>query len=153
MVDRIAAMLNYFLRQLVGEKKKDLKVRDMDKLNFQPKELVKFICQIFVDLTNNEAFCKAVCSDTRSFTADLPDLALNVLKIIGADPILVENFQNCKERLLQYYGRSDLSEPDGDEIPDEFLDPISYTLMRDPVMLPASKVIVDRSTITKHLLR
>ena len=27
-----------------------------------------------------------------------------------------------------------------------------YTLMRDPVTLPASKVVVDRSTIKSHLL-
>lgn len=36
--------------------------------------------------------------------------------------------------------------------PDEFLDPIMSTLMRDPVILPSSKITVDRSTITRHLL-
>ena len=39
-----------------------------------------------------------------------------------------------------------------DDIPDEFLDPIQYTLMRDPVTLPSSKVTVDRATIQRHLL-
>lgn len=36
--------------------------------------------------------------------------------------------------------------------PDEFLDPIMSTLMADPVILPSSKVIVDRTTIARHLL-
>lgn len=36
--------------------------------------------------------------------------------------------------------------------PDEFLDPILSILMKDPVTLPSSKVIVDRSTISRHLL-
>ena len=37
--------------------------------------------------------------------------------------------------------------------PGDFFDPITSTLMRDPVILPASKVTVDRSTIARHLLR
>lgn len=32
------------------------------------------------------------------------------------------------------------------------VDPILSTLMRDPVVLPISKVTVDRSTIVQHLL-
>lgn len=36
---------------------------------------------------------------------------------------------------------------------DEFLDPIMSTLMSDPVVLPSSRVTVDRSTIARHLLR
>lgn len=36
--------------------------------------------------------------------------------------------------------------------PDEFMDPIMSTLMTDPVILPSSKVVVDRTTIARHLL-
>lgn len=38
------------------------------------------------------------------------------------------------------------------DAPDEFLDPIMSTLMSDPVILPSSKVRVDRTTIARHLL-
>jgi len=38
------------------------------------------------------------------------------------------------------------------EIPDEFLDPITCTIMEDPVILPTSGQTVDRATITRHLL-
>lgn len=38
------------------------------------------------------------------------------------------------------------------DAPDEFLDPIMSTLMRDPVKLPTSGHIVDRATISQHLL-
>ncbi len=38
------------------------------------------------------------------------------------------------------------------DIPDEFLDPLLYTLMDDPVILPTSHQTVDRSTIKSHLL-
>jgi ubiquitin conjugation factor E4 B len=33
-----------------------------------------------------------------------------------------------------------------------FLDPLMFTLMRDPVILPSSRNIVDRATIKSHLL-
>jgi len=38
------------------------------------------------------------------------------------------------------------------DAPEEYLDPIISTLMTDPVVLPSSKVTVDRSTIARHLL-
>lgn len=38
------------------------------------------------------------------------------------------------------------------DAPDDFLDPIMSTLMLDPVILPSSKVTVDRATIARHLL-
>lgn len=40
----------------------------------------------------------------------------------------------------------------GEDIPDEFLDPILSTLMKDPVELPSSHIIIDRATIERHLL-
>ncbi len=38
------------------------------------------------------------------------------------------------------------------EAPDDFLDPIMSTLMRDPVILPSSNTTMDRPTIMRHLL-
>lgn len=32
------------------------------------------------------------------------------------------------------------------------MDPIQCTLMRDPVILPSSKITIDRQTISRHLL-
>ena len=44
------------------------------------------------------------------------------------------------------------AEEDLGEIPDEFSDPIMGSLMEDPVILPMSRLTVDRSTIRAHLL-
>jgi ubiquitin conjugation factor E4 B len=38
------------------------------------------------------------------------------------------------------------------EAPEEFLDQLLYTIMRDPVRLPTSGNILDRLTISQHLL-
>jgi len=39
-----------------------------------------------------------------------------------------------------------------EDAPDEFLDPLLYSVMEDPVILPTSNNIMDRSTILQHLL-
>jgi ubiquitin conjugation factor E4 B len=47
---------------------------------------------------------------------------------------------------------ADSEEADLGEYPDEYTDPLMATLMEDPVILPISRQIVDRSTIMSHLL-
>ena len=47
---------------------------------------------------------------------------------------------------------ADNEEADLGEIPDEYTDPLMATLMEDPVILPISRQVVDRSTIMSHLL-
>ena len=41
---------------------------------------------------------------------------------------------------------------ESEDIPDDFLDPITGQIMKDPVRLPISGKIVNRITIIKHLL-
>ena len=38
------------------------------------------------------------------------------------------------------------------DIPDDFMDPIMCTLMKDPVILPTSNTTMDRAAILRHLL-
>jgi hypothetical protein len=35
---------------------------------------------------------------------------------------------------------------------DPAADPLMYTVMRDPVILPSSRTVIDRATIKSHLL-
>lgn len=55
---------------------------------------------------------------------------------------LVEFAEKAKRlEQLQKESEEALTDP-----PEEFLDPILSTLMRDPVILPSSKISVDRPT-------
>ena len=38
------------------------------------------------------------------------------------------------------------------DAPEEFLDPMLYTIMTNPVILPSSQLIIDLMTIKKHLM-
>ena len=43
-VERVASMLNYFLLQLVGPQRRSLSLKDPEKYEFRPKELLKQVC-------------------------------------------------------------------------------------------------------------
>jgi ubiquitin conjugation factor E4 A len=73
-----------------------------------------------------------------------------LIKIGGGD-LIAEIIEFCdrvqKIEQLQKLNDEALINP-----PDDFLDPILSVLMKDPVILPSSKVTCDRSTISRHLL-
>lgn len=153
LVDRVATMLNDFLLHLVGKKKrKQLKVKNFDEVEFKPREMVSGICEIYLNLGGERGFCEAVCRDERSYSPELFQSAIEVLEQIN----LLETTERFKEfakgiERLAEERRED--ESSYENAPEEYLDPIQFSLMTDPVILPSSKKIVDRSTIARHLLR
>ena len=58
------------------------------------------------------------------------------LERVSEEVARLASIQQCDEELLL-------------ETPDEFLDPIMSTLMTDPVVLPSSRLNIDRSTIAR----
>lgn len=151
IVDRIAVMLNYLLLQLVGPNKKNLKVNDQKEYAFNPAKLVLNICEIYINLSQNESFTLAVSQDGRSYSPELFKLAENVLVRIGGVGILGDLDQFAKSVEIAAIQKKDEDQILSD-VPDEFLDPIMSTLMVDPVILPSSKISIDRQTIARHLL-
>lgn len=151
MVDRVAAMLNYFLLNLTGPNKRNFNVRDKKEFQFDPANTVLEICRIYTNLQNSKAFCLAVSQDGRSYSPKLFEYAEQVLVRIGGGQLIgeISDFALKVHRLEQEEKAHQEALTDA---PDEFLDPIMSTLMLDPVILPSSKVTVDRATIARHLL-
>lgn len=152
LVDRVATMLNDFLLHLVGKKRRAFKVKNLQEVEFKPKEVVAEICDIYLNLGTEEAFCRAVSRDGRSYSQELFPLAKEVLNMVGKDPFYMDRFTKLGERMEQLRHEHEMEELDFDDAPDNFLDPIMSNLMSDPVILPSSRNIVDRSTIARHLL-
>lgn len=125
-------------------------VRNKEEYEFQPAHTVRQICQIYVNLHESDSFCLAVSQDGRSYSSNLFKFAEQILVKIGGGPIgemreVAEKVDRLEKQHLA--DQEALLDP-----PDEFLDPIMSTLMLDPVILPSSKVTVDRPTIARHLL-
>lgn len=153
IVERLAAMLDYNLSILTGPKCQELKVDNMDKYRFTPKRLLADIVDIYLNLGSRVEFVEAVAREGRSYSKDLFDRASGILvKRSIKTEIEVRELRDFVDR-VEIVRASDLAgEQELGEIPDEFLDPLLYTLMSDPVTLPSSKITMDRSSIKSCLL-
>ncbi len=153
LVDRVATMLNDFLLHLVGSKQRNLKVNNFKEVEFNPQDTVSTICDIYLNLGVNEEFCKAVCRDGRSYSKDLFTLAINVLEKLKKPSDLIQRLTDLGKKIEEISRIQQEEDSNYDDAPEEFLDPIMSHLMLDPVTLPSSKKVVDRSTISRILLR
>ncbi|TFK40817.1 ubiquitin elongating factor core-domain-containing protein [Crucibulum laeve] len=152
IVDRLAAMLDYNLHVLVGPRYQTLKVRDPAKLKFDPKALLSDILQVFLNLCDQGEFVKAVANDGRSYSKELFESAAEIaIRRSIKTEAEMEKLRLFVVKVEEAKATMD-AEDDLGEIPEEFLDPLMYTVMKDPVLLPSSKNIIDRSTIKSHLL-
>lgn len=121
IVDRLAAMLNYNLDALVGPKCQELKVKEMDKYQFNPRQLLSDILQVYINLTGEGDFVKAVAGEGRSYRKELFERAAGIAKkrALKTDMeieqlrLFVVKVEEMKATLQ--------AEDDLGEIPDEYL--------------------------------
>jgi len=152
IVERLSAMLNYFLHKLTGPGMKEFKVQNFEHHDFKPSVMVAEICKIYINLCHNDDFCQAISSDERSYSAELLPKATATLIKISQPPDMIQKFEDLTVK-IQNAAEKQLQEVDLAEFaPEEFIDPIIGTLMKEPVMLPSSKNIVDKTTIARHIL-
>ncbi|KAH9936359.1 ubiquitin elongating factor core-domain-containing protein [Fomitopsis serialis] len=152
IVDRLAAMLDYNLDALAGPRCQNLVVKNPEKYKFNPKQLLSDIIDVYLNLSDQGEFVRAVAADGRSYRKELFERTAGIAKrrVLKSDTEI--------EKLLMFVVKVEEkkatleAEEDLGEVPEEFLDPLMYTVMRDPVTLPSSRVVVDRSTIKSHLL-
>ncbi|THV00828.1 hypothetical protein K435DRAFT_963795 [Dendrothele bispora CBS 962.96] len=152
IIDRLAAMLDYNLVALVGPRYQELKVKDAQKLRFDPRALLSDIIQVFLNLSDQPEFVRAIANDGRSYSKELFEAAERIaikrgLKTEAELEKLRMLTAMVEEAKLVIEAEEDLG-----EVPDEFLDPLMFTVMKDPVILPSSKITIDRPTIKSHLL-
>lgn len=153
IVQRLADMLDLNLDTLVGPKSTSLVVENREKYHFQPRQLLAEIVDVYLNLGSTQRFIEAVARDGRSYkpinfdhaSRILSRYALKSREELAAWDALKENVRKAKEA-------DDQAEDDLGEIPDELSDPIMGVLLSDPVILPKSKITLDRSTIQAHLL-
>ncbi|RIA98699.1 ubiquitin elongating factor core-domain-containing protein [Glomus cerebriforme] len=153
IVDRLAAMLDYNLNSLVGPRCTELKVKNQEKYRFQPRTLLQQLITIYLNLCKSKEFIQAVARDGRSYRKELFSKAANILMKyslkLDRDVKVLENFVNDVEEVIK---KEAAGEEELGEVPDEFLDPLIFEIMEDPVILPGSNISIDRKSITTHLL-
>jgi len=128
-----------------------------NKENFHPMNLLKFVLKIYLNLYRRNGFTESIVSDARSFDLKefllIPDI-IEKHKLFNSQEL--EDWKSFIKKLEQKVQEKEKAdklflESVGD-IPEEFMDPLVNEVMKDPVMLPSSKMVVDRTTIIKYLL-
>eukprot|EP00003_Mantamonas_plastica_P007690 TRINITY_DN1654_c0_g1_i7.p1 TRINITY_DN1654_c0_g1~~TRINITY_DN1654_c0_g1_i7.p1 ORF type:complete len:181 (+),score=42.87 TRINITY_DN1654_c0_g1_i7:114-656(+) len=122
------------------------------RYHFQPGKLLSQIAQIYIHLCQYDEFKAAVVEDGRSYSHEL---------LVGTESILVghkmlamseiEAFHAAAESIREIAEAAVEEEEELGEIPEEYLDAITYSLMTDPVRLPSGN-IVDRKSFQQFLM-
>ncbi|KAL7564130.1 hypothetical protein ACA910_021105 [Epithemia clementina (nom. ined.)] len=147
---RLVSMLLHVLTKLVGSKGLELKVDNPEELDFKPKVMLRDLCYIFSLFATAPVFqeeCAKSGGDPGLLRQALKTVRrLNLLQgdHLDAFAALPDLMEGAAQRVAE-------DEKLLADAPDEFLDEILSTYMKDPVVLPSGHY-VDRSTITQHLL-
>lgn len=170
IVQRLADMLDYNLDAMVGPKSSNLRVDNLQEYGFNPRALLSEIVDVYLNLINKENFILAVARDGRSYKpANFEKAADIIRKWSLKSPEQLRHWSQLQKKVQAAKEADDQAEEDMGEIPEEFLgmpplsehylliianllDPLMYSLMDDPVILPGSRISIDRATIRSHLL-
>ena len=154
IVQRLADMLGHNLEIMVGPKSSNLIVKNPQEYKFSPKDLLADIVTVFTNLSSKETFVRAIANDTRSYKPANFTRAVEILTRSGTYKSVedIRKWTALAQRVTAARLADEEEEADLGEIPEEFEDPLMAILMEDPVILPTSKTVMDRSTIRQHLL-
>lgn len=157
LLEKFTTSLNYTMAQLLESTKEALTLDEMHEMNFYGTEIFYFVVLSLYSFQSESCFIKLIVADERSFSLEYyreafliltEETLLNVEEIEGFKHLMktMEAFSEEKkeeDEFVKYLG---------DSVPDEFIDPIMGHIMKQPVLLLTSNVIVDYSTIMRHLM-
>eukprot|EP01031_Cornospumella_fuschlensis_P026243 gene26243-31702_t len=153
ILPRFTSTLLNVLQRIVGAKSLEIKVDNMESYHFDPRTMLREIAQTMAHFCAEPKFWTAVAQDSffseggplRKAISTVTRLALVSATEVEQLRSLYDNVQKCRADVVDL---NSLVE----DAPFDFMDPLLDTLMRDPVRLPTSNTIVDRTTIAQHLL-
>lgn len=153
VVVRLAHMLDYNLEALVGPKKSSLRVENPEEYGWNPRQMLAELTDVYLNLRDKQSFIDAVATDGRSYRAEYWIEAHKIMsRFYLKNDQELQQWEALAREISAAKETADMEEADLGEYPDEYTDPLLATLMEDPVILPISKTVIDRSTIQSHLL-
>ena len=153
IVQRLTDMLDYNLDSMVGPKSSNLKVDNPTEYGFNPRALLADIMTVYCNLSGKQRFIEAIAKDERSYKDGNFKKAHDIMKRFALkSPDELRVWEKLSADVREAKKAEEEEEADYEDAPEEFMDPLMASLMVDPVILPMSKAVMDRSTIRSHLL-
>ena len=120
------------------------------KINLKTEKLVNKFTEIFINIYEkiySKDFLNAIVENERSFSVELLDLLENsIYNVISFRQQIF--FTNFKDTLISIYN----DKKEDIDYPDEFLDPLYFVPIINPVVIPGSNIIMERKIIERHLM-
>lgn len=141
-MEKLANFINFWNITLI--KNSNIKMFDFKKynINFKWKILYDITKMIYITFNNNKLFIKYMKNDNLFFDeAIFSNFNLSFQEDNKLN-ILVDKIKKSKKKSKKYIN----------EFPNEFCDPLLYVPIKEPIILPESKVFMDFSSISNHLL-
>jgi ubiquitin conjugation factor E4 B len=135
--------------------RKRLKLKNPEKYGWKPRELLSSLARIHANLfkANNEEWAQAVAADTDYYGSDpsIFEHLISILSSLGAPSDIVQSIDQLRIQAAEAVKASAADDENFEDAPEEFEDPLSCRIMKDPVKLPSGQIL-DRTTILQHLL-
>ena len=121
IVDRLAAMLDYNLEALAGPRCQQLIVKNPEKYKFNPRRLLGDLVDVYLNLSDQGAFARAVAGDGRSYRKELFQQAAKILREKSLkSPDEIEKLRLFVVKVEETRATIEAEDDLGD-IPDDFL--------------------------------
>lgn len=147
--NRLSVMLCYFLRCFAGPRRKEMVVGNRHKLNFKPRYILSLLVETFVYFHEKGGAFDDVLIQDNKLEIDIFEEAIIIINSKSVcSPEMALRFESFVDSVKEKQAKNHFIPED--EIPEEFLDPLVFSLMEDPVTLP-SGISMDRKNILRHL--
>ncbi|MES1902447.1 MAG: Ubiquitin conjugation factor E4 B [Paramarteilia canceri] len=147
---RFVPVISSNIKNLCGPDTAKLIVKNKKKYHWNPKKILDLTIDIILNM-NGRKFCKEIALDgLTDFQAYDKALILMQTRLLRAAQE-VEAFRDLIILIKRISENAKTREDLLKDAPEKYLDPLTYSLMKDPVKLPTG-TIMDKTVIVQHLL-
>jgi ubiquitin conjugation factor E4 B len=140
MVGNFVSVLNCNLKIIVGPRCTDLVIKSPQRYDFDPKDLLRRIVLLYISV-KKEKFTREVANEGMYFDIGFFNRALSICESrYLINEAQAGEFRQFIERLKEVVVR------DEEAVPEEFIDPLTFNPIRNPIRLLTSKVVIDKLT-------
>lgn len=143
----VSLSMNY-IKQFMSVKMKTIL---KSKYSYKPEKIINYLIKPYLSISENEIVITSIMEDKRGY---YPGIFTDACKFLSKTDFLSKIEEMHLSMVNEIVDRKLQTNEfeDDDEVPDELLDPIMFILIKEPVILPSSKNIMDKGVIVRHLL-
>lgn len=143
---RLVSIINSSFNMLVGDQSHKIRLPKKENYEFHPKKILGLVVLIITNILKGNPKLIQVSGISN-------DLLQSAVKLCKTRNLLMEEQIEEAEKIqavLETVKPEELTLDDS--IPDDFLDPLMFTVMKNPVTMLTSKITIDKSTFNQIML-